>query len=272
MAQSTFYVDIENLQDNAKQALTAAFENWPAGFPEPSVLKLYVKADQTELWRLWASHAFPSVEIKVKGVQHYTFTGSKNSADLFLALDAFADLLKRRTAYVAILSDDSDYASLFTAIKQEIVLENGADIPFMWFMTNRSNTRSPLLTDFFPAQYIHTIDWGARSYTPEVQTKDRSSNNKEEPPSERGNSEEERIARAIIQEIPVGPFKSSDCKKIVVKNFPRHHLSKADSVSFGTQFSKVIWPILENLGAKPGNRNKKPRKYEMTEEAKKAVG
>lgn len=303
MAQSTFYVDIENLMENAKQALTAAIENWPEGFPEARVMKLYVRADQTELWRLWASNAFPSVEIHVKGVQHYTSFGSKNSADLFLALDAFADLLKHRTEYVAILSDDSDYASLFTAIKQEIVPENGAALPFMWFMTSRSNTRSSLLTDFFPAQYVHTIDWGPRSRAPELPAREKPVIKQVEPPvvkqmetpiikqletpvikpmeppvikqieppAERAISEEERIARAIIQEIPVGLFKSGDCKKIVTRLFPNNHLSKVDGVIFGTQFSKFIWPILEKYGVKPGNPNRKPRRYEMTEEAKKAV-
>lgn len=296
MAQSTFYVDIENLMENAKQALTAAIENWPEGFPTAGVLKLYVRADQTELWRLWASNAFPSVEIQVKGVQHYTFTGSKNSADLFLALDAFADLLKHRTEYVAILSDDSDYASLFSAIKQEIVPENNAALPFKWFMTSRSNTRSSLLTDFFPAQYVHTIDWGPRSHVTELPAREKPVIKPieppvikqmetpiikqleppvikpVEPPPERVISEEERIARAIIQEIPVGLFKSGDCKKIVARIFPQHHLSKVDGVIFGTQFSKSIWPILERYGVKPGNLNRKPRRYEMTEEAKKAVG
>lgn len=272
MDQSTLYVDIENLQDLAKQALISAIETWPAEFPVANVIKLYVKADQTELWKLWAGHLFPSVEIQVKGVQHYTFNGSKNSADLFLALDAFADLLKKKTAYVAILSDDSDYASLFTAIKQDIVSQNNADIPFMWFMTNRSNTRSPLLTDFFPSRYIYTVVLGAGSYTPEVQTWDKSPDDREKPSSENGFSEEEKIARAIIQNVPVGLFKSADCKKIVARNFPKHHLSRADSVSFGTQFSKLIWPILERQGVRPGNPNRKPRRYEMTEEAKKAVG
>jgi hypothetical protein len=263
MDQSTLYVDIENLQEIAKEALTSAIQQWPEEFPKPGIIKLYVKADQTELWRIWLNYNLPTFKGHVIGVQHYTSSGSKNSADLSLALDVIADLLKGRTKHVAIMSDDSDYVSLFSSIKQEIDYAEDLKTMFRWFMTNRPSTRSQMLTDFFPSQYINIVSCSPIITTPKM-------NNKKLSRSKEAGSEEEKIAKFILQNIPVGSFKSSDCKKIIGKNFPEKGLDKLDSASFGTYFSKYIWPILERNGVRLPNPNRKPRKYEMTEAAKKA--
>jgi hypothetical protein len=259
--QSIFYVDIENLQDIAKQTLISAIENWPAEFPKPSTLKLYAKADQTEMWRIWTSHHFPSIEVLIKGVQHYTYNGSKNSADISLALDALADVLKKRTKHIAIMSDDSDYTSLFSMIKQEIDLWQNSNIPFKWFMTDRLDTRSTVLKDFLPVHYVHVVNI-SNNLIIEKENKKTSFN-------EDAFTEEEKIARLIIQNTPIGYFKSSDCKKYLQQYFPKHNLNKSDSASFGTQFLKVIWPYLEKYGVKSEKSSRGPRKYEMTSEAKK---
>jgi hypothetical protein len=264
MEQSILYVDIENLQDFAKKAIISAIDRWPEEFPRPGVIKLYVKADQTELWRIWAGYHIASIEVQYKGVQHYTAYGSKNSADLSLSLDALADMLTGRTKYIAVMSDDSDYVSLFAALKQEIGPADNPNILFKWFMTNRPDTRSQMLTDFFPAEYIQVVDCSATAARNETDSRKCA-------PAAESFSEEENIARSIIKNLEAGPFKSSDCKKIVVKNFPTHELAKKDSASFGTHFSRDIFPILEKYGVKLPNPNKKPRKYEMTEEARKKV-
>lgn len=269
MDQSILYVDIENLQDIARQALTTAIKDWPEDFPRPKTIKLYVKADLTDLWKTWAIHSFPNVEITVKGVQHYTYNGSKNSADLSLALDGLADVLKERAKHIAIMSDDSDYVSLFTAIKQEIVASVNPKILFKWFMTDRPNTHSQVLSEFFPAEYIHIVNCSSASEITESRTQ------KEIPDKEPNNislPEEELIAIAIIQNIPVGAFKSADCKKIVKQKFPKHALNKADSPAFGTHLANNIWPFMEKYGVKSEKLARRPRKYEMTDEAKKAVG
>lgn len=204
-------------------------------------------------------------ETNINGVQHYTFTGSKNSADLSLSLDALADLLKGRTKHIAVMSDDSDYASLFAAVKRENGVAENNRLPFMWLMTDRPDTRSQILTDFFPSEYIHIVSCGSSSEIP-VEDNQKAS-------SIKGTfSDYELIARAIIQNIPIGTFKSSDCKKILVKYFPTNNLGKADSALFGTQFLKVIWPFLEKLGVKSQQSARGARKYEMTEQAKKALG
>ena len=81
---------------------------------------------------------------------------------------------------------------------------------------------------------------------------------------------EEKIALTIIEKIPVGPFKSTDCKDIIKTYFQKHPLASADGATFGSQFLKNCWPFLEKYGVKI-LKNKSPRKYEMTELAKKKV-
>jgi hypothetical protein len=266
--QSILYVDIENLQDIAKQALYNTIENWPESFPKPITIKLYVKADQTELWKIWANHNIHGIEVIVKGVQHYTLNGSKNSADIALALDALADLLKNRTKHIAIMSDDSDYVSLFMAFKQEIGITESPGTLFKWFMTNRSGTRSQVLNEFFPSEYIHIVGCATLSDNLSECTQKGVTNQE----LNKNVTEEEQIAIAIIHNIPVGTFKSADCKKLILQNFPRHDLNKIDSAAYGTQFLKIIWPILEKYGVKSEKSSRKPRKYEMTQEAKNKVG
>ncbi len=269
MDQSILYADIENLQDIAKQALIATMNQWPAEFPRPEIIKLYVKADQTELWKIWVSHNIPDIEAIVKGVQHYSLNASKNSADIALALDALFDLLKGRARNIAILSDDSDYVSLFAVIKQEMGTMDDPTKLFKWFMTNRPGTRSKILSDFFPAKYIQVVNYTSKNI---AVTEGSQKENAEMDVYAESVSEEEQIALAIIKEIPVGAFKSSDCKKVIQRNFPDHPLAKADSAVFGTQFSKNIWPILEKYGIKSEKTARRPRKYEMTREVKAKAG
>jgi hypothetical protein len=151
------YVDVENLLDVAKEAIMDTFARWPEELPRPSLLHLYVKADNVEVWRLWAADAYPGLDIKVTGVQHYTGNGSKNSADIALSLDAISDLLKSRTSHVAILSDDSDFAILFVKIAQEIPKLDNGNLPFIWFQTDREHTRSSILSEFLPPHYMRTV-------------------------------------------------------------------------------------------------------------------
>lgn len=262
MSLSTFYVDVENLQTAAKQAITAAIEQWPGDIPKPDRLILFAQADQCGLWQIWAGHGLPFIETKVVGVQHYTQNGSKNSADIALALNALADLLKGRTQNVSILSDDSDFAILFAAIKEEASLTDESRVPFRWFMTDREGTRSAMLGEFFPPEYVQFVACPEQSHDDKSPAQGK---------TERHHNENETIARFLIQSLPVGPFKSGECKKLILKNFPQCSFAKADSATFGNHFSKSIWPILETYKVELPNPNRKPRKYEMTEAAKDLV-
>jgi hypothetical protein len=266
------YVDVENLRDMARQLITTTIEEWPANFPKPNILQLYVSADQTHIWEIWAGHKFPSLELNINGVQRYSLA-TKNSADMSLMLSAFADISKNRATHVAILSDDSDYIALFTAMTKEIPRDDKNMIPFIWFITDRPDTHSRILDDFIPSQYLHFIKCKndkkpvdeivkskivVRNRQPTI-TIDKATSN---------DQEINKIVEAIIQDVPVGPFRSTDCIKIVKKHFPSSPLSLANTATFGNQFAKNIWPLLEKRGARLPNPDKKPRKYEMTGEAK----
>lgn len=264
MSLVVLYIDVENLLDIAREAILSVIDDWPDEVPEPTTLRLYTRADQTGLWQIWTADKFPSLDVQVKGVQHFTATGSKNSADISIALDALADLLQDRASHIAILSDDSDFASLFLKIKYELSIEKSQKLPFTWFVTDRLGTRSSTLTDFLPSEYLHMI------YCAPVQ-EPKSKKKRVQIKKESSASQEEQIVLKIIEKIQVGTFKSTDCKKIVTTHFPKHALAKADSPSFGTQFLNTLWPILEKYGVLQANRGRGPRKYEMTEVAKNKI-
>jgi len=223
------YIDVENLQDIEKQAILSTIENWPDKFPRPTMLRLYVRADQTELWQIWATNKYPLIDVQVKGVQHYIIKGSKNSADISLALDALADLLQKRVSHIAILSDDSDFASLYLKIKHELRIEENQKLPFMWFITDRTDTRSPTLIDFFPTEYLHTINCAP------IQ-EPRSKRKRGRTKKDTSTSQEEQIAIKLIENIPIGTFKSADCKKIIKAHFPTHALIPIIRYPSGTCF------------------------------------
>jgi hypothetical protein len=316
MERLGLYVDVENLVDVAKEAITDTFARWPEELPRPCLLHLYVKADNVGVWRLWASDAFPSIEIKVTGVQHYSTDGSKNSADIALALDAISDLLSSRTSHVAILSDDSDFAILFSKIEQEVPKPDNGKLPFIWFQTDRLHTRSSMLNEFLPAYYVRTVicpkqeptttktklpaekkATAAKQKLPSQQktgmvktkasTEQKIAATKTNPQAQRKNATattkslaqatddqglNESLAETIIRLVPIGPFEHAVCMEIIKQHFPEHSFTKFNSANFGTHFVKKLWPILERYGVRVPNPNRRPRRYEMTAEAKQKVG
>ena len=156
------YADIQNLQDISREILVVLIRRWPENVPPPGKLNLYVRADHADLWRVWASHEFSDIEVVVKGVQHYTLSATKNAADMAIAVDAISDFNHNRVNHVAVVSDDSDFISLYAKLAEEV---NGFDltyrngnIPFLWVFTDRMGTRSALLQEFFPNKYIHIVD------------------------------------------------------------------------------------------------------------------
>ena len=262
MEVTTLYVDVENLHDVAQHAIISAIAQWPTEFPKIEALQLYVTADQSQLWNMWATHQFPTVRICVKGVQRYG-SASKNLADMSLILDALADLLKSRTTHVAVLSDDSDYVVLFAAINHEMPSDSRNKVPFAWFLTDRPDTHTSNLNNFLPSGYIHVVPCAAK-------LKPKSATVKKSVPNGVAQSVDEVIAKAIIREIPIGTFKNADCMNIVKKHFPEDSLAHEDSAKFGLHFAKRVSPILQSYGVKL-LKGRNPRKYEITEEAKKKV-
>ncbi|MCY4653885.1 MAG: NYN domain-containing protein [Dehalococcoidia bacterium] len=161
-SRTGIYADIQNLQDISREILVVLIRRWPEDVPPPGKLNLYVRADHADLWRVWASHEFSDIEVVVKGVQHYTLSATKNAADMAIAVDAISDFNHSRVNHVAVVSDDSDFISLYAKLAEEVngfeaTYSNG-NIPFLWVFTDRMGTRSALLQEFFPHKYIHVVD------------------------------------------------------------------------------------------------------------------
>ena len=139
LAGTGLYVDMENLHTEGQALIQGLIDDWPGNTPPPSHLNLYVHADQTELWRLWASSQFKNMEIRAHGTQHFSSSSSKNSADMAIVAHAVADLTLRRITHVAVLSNDSDFISLYTAIRDDpSIPDSEGRVPFLWVITSRN--------------------------------------------------------------------------------------------------------------------------------------
>ena len=266
---SGLYVDVENLQTHGRQLIESLISDWPETASPPSRLTLYVQADQVDLWRLWAESRFEDLDIAVQGIQHFSGNASKNSADIAIATSAMADFVRERISNVVVFSDDSDFASLYATIRAET---NQAQrrVPLLWVVTDRQKTLSPTIRRFFPSTHMHVVaveaghsdDLAAGNGPPEAAT------------LPLGNSAHQRrteMARAIVQRMPVGQFRSTECQGIIKELWPKDPMATQEGAAFGTEFKNRIWPELQRLGVKNPNPGKKPIRYEMTEEAKAAV-
>ncbi len=161
-------------------------------------MNLYVRADQAELWRLWAFGKFRNLDVVVKGTQHFSMSSTKNSADIAMATNAIADLVFDRISHVVMFSDDSDFISLYAAIRDDPEIELPDDqVPFLWVVTDRQRSLSTTIKQFFPEDQLHVV----------------SSACDEAPITAANNSVSiwDEMAKRIIKEIPVGSFKSTDC-------------------------------------------------------------
>ena len=258
------YVDMENLHTEGQALIQGLIDDWPGNTPPPSHLNLYVHADQTELWRLWASSRFKNMEVRAHGTQHFSSSSSKNSADMAIVAHAMADLTLRRITHVAVLSNDSDFISLYTAIRDDPdIPDSEGRVPFLWVITGRNGSLSPNVKRYFPPEAIHIS-------TP----RDVLNGNHSEPglpaPMPRKNQANswEKIAQTLLQTVPPGSFKSTDCQPIIQEHWSHHPIAKIVGGAFGHEFKNNIWPILKRHGVKIGNPGKKPVRYEMPDTPK----
>ena len=256
---SGLYVDVENLGADGQSIIRDLIDNWPCMAPKPIRITLFVQANRVELWRVWAESQFPDLAVKVNGTQHFSMSSTKNSSDIAMAIKAMADLLLKKVSHVVIVSHDSDFISLYCAIRDEpeIPMRDGRP-PFVWVITDRPGSLSETVKKYFPANQIHAISVGSKGGQKAAKTKSTKSRN----------PIWQQMAKLVVEEIPVGTFKSTDFRPIVQKRWPKHPMAKAGGPAFGTEFKNSIWPELEKMGAKISNPGKKPVKYEMTQEAK----
>ena len=222
-------------------------------------LNLYVQADQTQLWEMWAECQFPHLAVTVRGIQHFSKQPSKNAADIAMAIDAATDFVSGITQFVAVMSDDSDFIALYAKLR-ELSQE---ETPFLWIMTDRDKTRSATIRDYFPNDHIHVVNFPAKTKT---QRKSPTRSFKVG-----GNNTEQlaKMADLIVKRTNVGIFKSTDCQPIIKEHWTEHPMSVMAGPQFGIEFGNKIWPILKERGVK--RQETKPRKYEMTEEAKRSI-
>lgn len=355
---SGLYIDIENLQEDAKSLISALLDQWPSSFPRPSLVTLYVPGDQVELWRMWAITQFRKSEIRVRGVQRFSGHLSKNSADIAIASDVIADFVRGRVKSVAVFSDDSDFMSLYVKIREEAPEEEKANPPFLWVLTDRRGTKSLNIRRYFPNEHNFVVKTSQSSYSTRSPYKGHSqsgrtysnrasnrsssqdysgrnslkgSDNKTRPyssrnvsrgpskssqinhddtrsstdkiPVEDSNSnytkpdspadksktfdkpektlkntksivdplKDKAIATEIVDKMPLGLFKSTDCRDVVKNIYPDHPLANGTSGAVGQRFVKYILPILLEMGVTEPNPNRRPRRFEITEDAKQAL-
>ena len=373
---SGLYIDIENLQEDAKSLISALLDQWPDSFPRPSLVTLYVPGDQVELWRMWAITQFRKSEIRVRGVQRFSGHLSKNSADIAIASDVIADFVRRRVKSVAVFSDDSDFMSLYVKIREEAPEEEKANPPFLWVLTDRRGTKSLNIRRYFPNEHNFVVKTGQTSYssrssnrgtyqgnrpysnrsssrsssqdssgysdrnssrgssgsshktrsytnrnpnrgssksfqanndhasnvtdkpsisdgdsaytksdtrtetprtnskpekTLEPKTYDTTARSPSNTKSKADPSKDKEIATEIVDKMPLGLFKSTDCRDVVKNIYPDHPLANGTSGAVGQRFVKYILPILLEMGVTEPNPNRRPRRFEITENAKQAL-
>ncbi len=266
-------MDLENLQNDGQRFIQNLIADWPDSVPKPVRLTLTVRADKTELWRLWATSRFEWLDIVVRGTQRFSSSTSKNSADIAIATSAMADWLLGRVSHIVILSHDSDFVSLYASIRDELSLSLGSDkvdVPFLWVVTDREGSLSPTAKRFFPEDKLHvvSVDGDLEGETVDTGTAPKALPS---PNNNIVNNPYTAMAKAIVRHIDVGIFKSTDCQDIIRCGWPNHPIVAADGPRYGVEFKTNIWPILETLGVRIPNASKQPVQYEMTEAAKSAL-
>ena len=215
---------------------------------------------------------FADVGVSVRGIQHFSKNASKNSADIALALDAVCDLMTDSVQHIVVVSDDSDFAALFGKVRELGRQAHSGETPFLWIMTNREQTRSKVVGAFLPNIYIRSMDVESdeSAIADGVGDTRFSSTDWAQPVSKDGANgvpTSDEIAKAIIQGIPPGSFKSTDCQPIISGRWPGCEWEGMDGPNFGHRFIADILPALERYGVSE-HPNTKPRRYEMPHDAK----
>jgi hypothetical protein len=259
LRSSGLYVDIENLGDVGQEVIEKLVSDWPAAVPLPIKTNLYVPAGQAELWQVWAENLIADAAVTAKGVQRFSSNASKNAADIALSTDAIADYVTGTVSYVVVVSDDSDFISLYTAVRDHMPSsKKSKPVPFLWVVTDRGRTLSISAKKFFPESLMHVVE--LTTHPADNMTNGPLFHNAEV------GREQIHLAETIIREMPVGKFSSTDCKRAIKASWPDHPMLKLDGPQFGIQFTNQIWPPLERRGVKLVGT--KPRRYEMTKAVK----
>lgn len=293
---SAVYVDTENLQDNdrARDIVAQVIAGWPAVCPPLAGLSLYVRADKTAMWQLWADAEYPALRVRVRGVQHFTNNKAKNSADLAITADAIGDLATGQAATIAVVSNDSDFGALFIKVKELASAAGPEQTPFLWITTaDGSSGISPEIARFIPERLRWDLSAAAAasaappepapapqpavlvaSATPTPPKPSPKSTPAAAPPvtptgtgtaGSGGNPDSVAIAEELIRSLPVGKFKAAAAQKVIKSRWPRH--SAIGNTSKVGDLLNDVWPMLQERGVLM-TRKSSPRTYEITQTAK----
>ncbi|MCE2470128.1 MAG: NYN domain-containing protein, partial [Dehalococcoidia bacterium] len=196
---------------------------------------------------------------------------SKNSADIAIATQAMADLVRGRIGHVVVFSDDSDFISLYATIRDESGITSAdGKVPFSWVVTDRGNTLSAKVKQFVPPGMLHVVSAPRDSRTTPTESVKPKSPKATSKPSKSSLDSLNEIVQAILADVPVGQFRSPDCQKILKNRLPQHPLSLATGAVFGTEFKNKIWPLLKEYDVKMVKQS--PPRYEMAQQAKQILG
>lgn len=248
---SGLYVDIENLPGtlNARRIVHAVLDHWPDGRPALRTLRIYAPADKTALWHAWCANRLP--DVGVRGVQHFRRESSKNSADIALAADAAVDFATGVVQFVAVLSSDSDFASLYVKIAELAAAAGLPDTPFLWINPADGSPVSSEIAGYFPER----LRW----ILPAVAGRPA-----QPPPGSSpapGSPTADAIATALLAALPKTKqqFRASDALPIVKQRWPA--LPAVGSASaFGTYLANELYPALAKRGVTVVSA-KSPRTY-----------
>ena len=267
---SAIYVDTENLTaptgrddiDFTQDLISLIVKQWPDGYPPIGLLALYVPADKTSQWRIWASALMSKSalqvsaganqarwrepvpvahqeRVKVRGVQHFSRSNSKNSADMAIVLDVMDDLLlSQRADFAAVLSNDSDFYALFDKL-QEIITERGhpiSEVPLLWIVAPNGNNLSPEIKRFLLPHFVWDLSAELGSAVLVAQT-----------PSEPDGISPSVLAGLVSQMERSRQYRASDLHEICKSCYPTENVSQIDTAVFGS-YLKNSAPALSDLG------------------------
>lgn len=263
------YVDIENLADleTAQRVVAAVVRRWPEHCPPIGRLSLYVPAEKAELWELWGEAEFQCLRRRVHGVQRFTRQASKNAADIAIAVDAICDYVTGDVAHVAVVSNDSDFAALFSKIRG--LAAERRPSPFLWITVGNGSGISVDMARFVAGDMRWEIDEPAGPPAPKGKA-GKSAAPKKAAASKRSRGkpakpENEAIADRLVAELS-GTFKAQQAMAVIKRHWPGHGAAQSTQ-RCGHFLASELWPFLKARGVKQVRQNS-PRTYEIGKRVK----